>query len=177
MRFHEFMQDRARPVDLAAGQHVFTQGDENKNLYFIRDGILKAYYTTEDGREAVKSLLFPGDIIGSLAAIENGSCSFTLVCLERASLSAVPFAALLATTRDDHELAIDMIEALLRFARKKEKREFDFLCRSAEERYRELLRQAPDIFEKVTQNDIARYLGVTPVALSRIKKRVFADTA
>ncbi|VAW33114.1 hypothetical protein MNBD_GAMMA01-231, partial [hydrothermal vent metagenome] len=25
--------------------------------------------------------------------------------------------------------------------------------------------------EKVTQNDLARYLGITPVGLSRIKKR------
>ncbi|MEM7216256.1 MAG: hypothetical protein AAF423_12000 [Pseudomonadota bacterium] len=55
---------------------------------------------------------------------------------------------------------------------KKEMREYELLCLSAEDRYRRLMKSTPDIFNLVTQNEIARYLGVTPVALSRIKKRV-----
>ena len=35
-----------------------------------------------------------------------------------------------------------------------------------------MLDTAPAILDLVTQNEIARYLGVTPVGLSRIKKRV-----
>ena len=64
-----------------------------------------------------------------------------------------------------------MIEQLLQFAMKKEKREFEFLCQSAEERFRMLAKNSPSLVEKVTQNDLARYLGITPVGLSRIKKR------
>ena len=54
---------------------------------------------------------------------------------------------------------------------KKERREREFLTESAEERYRMLLERSPALFDKVTQKDIARYLGITPVALSRIRKR------
>ena len=65
-----------------------------------------------------------------------------------------------------------MTDFLLAYGIKKETREFELLCLPAEERYRRLLDAAPSLFERVTQNDIARYLGVTPVGLSRIKKRV-----
>ena len=52
---------------------------------------------------------------------------------------------------------------------KKERREYEFLCLSAEERYRLLIKRSPDLVRQVTQNEIARYLGITPVALSRIR--------
>jgi CRP-like cAMP-binding protein len=65
-----------------------------------------------------------------------------------------------------------MVDFLLSFGIRKELREYELLCLSAEERYRRLLTNTPALLDKVTQNDIARYLGVTPVGLSRIKTRV-----
>ena len=59
---------------------------------------------------------------------------------------------------------------------KKEIREYELLCLSAEDRYKRLLKHTPDILKLVTQNEIARYLGITPVGLSRIKRRV-ADSS
>lgn len=45
------------------------------------------------------------------------------------------------------------------------------LALSPEENYRQLLAESPDLAQRLTQNDIARYLGITPVALSRIRGR------
>lgn len=87
-------------------------------------------------------------------------------------LSESRFEKLHERSREDHELANKMIELLLRFSMKKEWREYEFLCLSAEARYALLLEATPELINKVTQNDIARYLGITPVALSRIKKRI-----
>ena len=74
---------------------------------------------------------------------------------------------------DYPQAAQEIIDILLNFAMKKERREFELLCLSAEERYKLLLERSPDIAKNVTQNDISRYLGITPVALSRIRKRMF----
>jgi len=65
--------------------------------------------------------------------------------------------------------ANSLIDLLLNFAMKKEQREYELLCLSAQQRYQNLLARVPNIYEMVTQNDMARYLGITPVALSRIK--------
>lgn len=48
----------------------------------------------------------------------------------------------------------------------------DFLFRSAEERYRNLLKQHPDIFQRVSLSNISSYLGIQGPSLSRIRKRI-----
>ena len=51
------------------------------------------------------------------------------------------------------------------------------LTLSPTERYRAFLRHSPGVAERVLQRDLARYLGVTPVSLSRLKARVNAVPA
>ena len=48
----------------------------------------------------------------------------------------------------------------------------DFLFNSAEERYLSLLKQYPNIFQRVSLSNIASYLGVQGPSLSRIRKRI-----
>ena len=64
-----------------------------------------------------------------------------------------------------------VIDLLMAFAMKKEQREYEFLCLDAEQRYQNLLAKSVDITQYITQNDITRYLGITPVALSKIKNK------
>jgi CRP-like cAMP-binding protein len=106
------------------------------------------------------------------SVVSAGSCSFSLVCLEPVSLICLPFEAVQRQGRNDLEFANALIELLILLSMKKEKREYELLCLSAEERFNRLLKTSPALLEKVTQNDLARYLGITPVGLSRIKKRV-----
>lgn len=173
MNFRDFLQMEGAVVEKNKGEHVFRQGDSDRNLYFIQTGLLKAYYTSDEGKESIKSFLLPKDLIGSLtAAYSQAECSFSLVCLERTALLKISFEVLLDYSKREPEIANNMIELLLRFAMKKEKREFEFLCLSAEKRYANIAESSPTILEKITQNDLARYLGITPVGLSRIKKRL-----
>ncbi|NOY72668.1 MAG: Crp/Fnr family transcriptional regulator [Gammaproteobacteria bacterium] len=172
MNFHELLQIEGVMIEKEKGEHVFMQGDSDKSLYVIQSGLLKAYYTSENGKESIKSFFLSSDIIGSLASSYlGGACSFSLLCLEPTILTKIPFKKLRDYCKKDVNMANEMIELLLRFAMKKEKREYEFLCLSAEERFYILENNSPSLLEKVTQNDLARYLGVTPVGLSRIKKR------
>ncbi|VAW97420.1 hypothetical protein MNBD_GAMMA21-2511 [hydrothermal vent metagenome] len=172
MNFHDLLQLEGVTVVKDKGEHIFMQGDADRSLYFVQSGLLKAYYTSEGGKESVKSFLLPNDIIGSLSsAYLKKDCSFSLICLESTTLKKIPFDMLHECSRNNLEVASEMIELLLFFAMKKEKREFEFLCMSAEERFFRIAEVSPVLVEKVTQNDLSRYLGITPVGLSRIKKR------
>jgi len=172
MNFHEVLQLKGVIIEKDKGEHVFMQGDSDKLLYFVQKGLLKAYYTSEHGKESIKSFLLCNDTIGSLtSSYSEGVCSFSLLCLEPSTLIKIPFETLREYCKKDIELANDMIELLLHFAMKKERREYEFLCLSAEERFCILENSSPNLLEKITQNDLSRYLGVTPVGLSRIKKR------
>lgn len=46
---------------------------------------------------------------------------------------------------------------------------------SPEVRYRQLIKNQPDIVERIPQHYIASYLGITAVSLSRIRNRVWKD--
>ena len=154
---------------------MFRMGDCDRSLYIVESGLLKAYYLSADGKENIKSFLVPGDSIGSItSAYADKGCTFSLMCMQDCKLIRVEFDTVLAQSKDDPELSAEIVEFLLGFAMKKEAREYELLCLSAEERYRRLLETRPEIFDLVTQIDVARYLGVTPVGLSRIKKRVSA---
>ena len=51
-----------------AGEHIFRQGDEDRSVYVLQTGLLKAYYLSDEGKENIKSFIQPGELIGSLAA-------------------------------------------------------------------------------------------------------------
>ena len=166
------LDDFGEIVDFDKGDVIFSQGGDSDSLYYIRAGLLKAYYVTASGKEYVKSFLKEADVIGNLTALmSDDRCSFTLICLEPSSLVQVSFGDLLKLAKVDLAVANEIITLLTGLAMKKERREYEFLCLSAEERLRILEETTPEILERVTQNDIARYLGITPVALSRIRSR------
>jgi CRP-like cAMP-binding protein len=53
-----------------------------------------------------------------------------------------------------------------------EDRMLTFVTKTPEERYLELLSDQPSILQKIPQYYLANYLGITPVSLSRIRKRI-----
>ncbi|NOS94329.1 MAG: Crp/Fnr family transcriptional regulator [Cyclobacteriaceae bacterium] len=52
----------------------------------------------------------------------------------------------------------------------KQQQQIELLTKSAKERYEKLLKQFPNIQNRIAQNHIASYLGITPQSLSRIKR-------
>jgi CRP-like cAMP-binding protein len=173
MNISDFVTANGRLIVKETGEHLFRQGDLDSSLYVVKTGLLKAYYLSENGKENIKSFVMPGEQIGSLAAgYQQETCTFSLICLEQSELAAVRFTDLYEASRVDIELSAGIVDFLLRFGIRKEVREYELLCLSAEERYIRLIANKPELLDHVTQNEIARYLGVTPVGLSRIKTRV-----
>ena len=169
----DYLTQIGKLVKKSKHEHIFVHGDSDRSFYILKSGLLKAYYVTQDGKEYVKSFIAPGSFIGSLTACyANEVCSFSLSCMEDCEYIEVQFGDLKKAALNNQELAEFMINGLLQLAMKKEKREYEFLCLSAESRYQLLTKQNPEIIKRATQNDIARYLGITPVALSRIKSRL-----
>lgn len=172
MNFDDFVTTHGSARSYASGAHVFRQGEMCASVFVVRSGILKAYYLDDRGRDTIKSFIRAGEVIGSLSAAHmDQPCTFSLSCLESCELVELDFKALFAASQSDLGIAQATIRFLLGFAMKKEQREKEFLTASAEERYARLLDRAPELFGAVTQKDIAKYLGITPVALSRIRQR------
>jgi len=154
------------------GSFFFRQGEKAGNLFIIKSGLVKAYYETIDGKEFIKSFIHEGEFIASIQAIVAGNPNpFTVLSLEDCTTLEITKAALLNLVATEPGVAEVLNSLLLKLAMKKERREFELLCLSAEERYLLFCEREAALIDRLSQNDIARYLGVTPVALSRIRKR------
>lgn len=51
-------------------------------------------------------------------------------------------------------------------------KEYSYLSESAEERYLKLMKEQPDLFQLIPLKHIATFMGITPQALSRIRRRI-----
>lgn len=173
MRFNEFLTKHGQRLEVTKGSFVFRRGEPEESIFMLQDGILKASYLSDAGTEMIKSFVFPGELIGSLSSAHwNEKSAFDLIALDHSIVLKLSFGLLYDAARKNLELAGDVMDRLLIYGRQKERRERDLLTLSAEGRYHALLREAPTIVTSIKQKDIARYLGITPVALSRIRRKV-----
>ena len=172
MQNSSIFEGLGKSITRKKGDLLFKQGEDDSTIYILQSGLLKAYYLTLDGKELIKSFIQPGEFIGSLIACHlKEPVTFNLMCLEDCTLKRVSYSELQQIAAGNPQASTIVFNSLIELAIKKERREYEFLCLSAPERFRLLKQRDPALVDRLTQNDIARYLGITPVALSRIKQR------
>ena len=82
---------RSKP--LQKNQHLYREGDDFQSVFAVRSGTLKAYKTTDDGREQVTGFYFPGEILG-MDGISNNTHASSAKALETAAICEIPFTSL-----------------------------------------------------------------------------------
>lgn len=92
---------------------VFWEGDHAHSLFFIENGTIKTYKSTEAGKEFVTGLFGAGDFIGQLSLVsKDGKYVENAIVMEDAQLSAIPkddFIKLLNANPIVSQKFIDMI--------------------------------------------------------------------
>jgi CRP/FNR family transcriptional regulator len=162
---------------IKAGAPVFMQGAEHPFVYVVKSGLIKNLYLRVNGETWIKSFAQEGRFFASIAALKaGGRTSFSAVCIEDSELERFPFAALERLAQVNLVWATLLRRATMLFAERKEARERELLTLTPEDRYRAFVAESPGLEARVTQKDLAAYLGVTPVGLNRIVKRVTAGS-
>lgn len=170
---HETLNKQAVNKHYQKGEYVFAQGRVCKDVFCMRSGLVKLYYNTLEGKEWIKSFVPDKGIIGSRhAQVLNRPSAFSAQCLEDTEMTVYPYELFQNVCYEDTALVRMFFDFTQWLGLKKEIREYQLLCLSAEEAYADFKRTSPDLVKRLTQIDLARYLGITPIALSRIKKRV-----
>jgi CRP-like cAMP-binding protein len=153
-----------------AGEYVIRQGEFNKNIYKLTEGLIKLVYVTSGGSSYTKSFIDTGGVFASMTCTVAGEpARFSAVCLTPVSVEQLPSYKFRELTESDPKMLKFSNQMFRRLALRNEEREYDFLCLSAEERYEKFLDKSPELAGRLTQIEIAAYLGITPVSLSRIR--------
>jgi CRP-like cAMP-binding protein len=175
LRTRAIRDGRWTPCRKPKGSVLIRQGQESAWLFVLQKGMVKLAYRTAAGDEWIKSFIAD---TGLFAANDPWSAHapsrFTAECLEPCDVVHLPLAWAGAQISAEPRLLAAYAGFSAWVRRRKEIREEALLCDSAEERYRAFLATMPDLARRLRQGDIARFMRITPVALSRIKRRIAA---
>jgi CRP-like cAMP-binding protein len=158
---------------IAASEIYIPEGKIFKKIIYIKKGILRIFFVTASGEE--KTFFFRWE--GQIAAIpecifDNQPTRQTWQALEDCELMEIDFDIVEKLSENN----ISLIKIRLGFAEKMFlealKRVESFVLDKPEERYQKLIIQNPEIIKRVADKHIASFIGVTPVSLSRIRKRL-----
>jgi CRP-like cAMP-binding protein len=147
-------------------EFLSTPTQKNKYIGFVIKGLLKTYFLDKDGKEHIYYFCTDGNITGTL--LDN----LYVQALEKAELIIIDFDNMTRLLESDLAWQRLYNEHMSSLYIKNMTREEELLSNSAEQRYTNLLSRIPDIEKRANQYDIASHLGITPVALSRIKKNL-----
>lgn len=182
---------------LDAGDVLFSAGEQHPFIYYVEEGLLKALMTNTRGRPIITFFSEEGDILASLPALAPEGVRLVAarnlhprVQELKAAADAVSIHTLVAIEpsvvhRFDYRVVERLAARHSAWSRMATavplmygislQADAGLLRNSPEQRYRTLLARQPDLVARISRRDLASYLNVTDVALSRIAKRVEAE--
>jgi CRP-like cAMP-binding protein len=144
---------------------------------FILNGSFRFFYI-KDGVEISNYFCFQNEFISSYRSfLKREPSQISIAAMEDSSIIYFTHSSLEQLLQDGR-----VVLKMERFGRKVaeyliccyEERVVSFVTQTPEERYRLLLESGTDLLQRIPQHYIANYLGITPVSLSRIRKRIHA---
>lgn len=161
------------PRDCAAGTELFALAEPSSQFWILERGLIKLGYLTANGEDWIKSFIVDqGLFTGSGDLSPDGTNRYGATCLEPSRVAALPLAWVGRQIEESATLQGDFVRFAAWLQARKQRREELLLCASAEQRYRDLLEQDGALAARLRQAYIARYIGITPIALSRIRRRM-----
>ncbi len=171
---------RSKP--LQKSQHLYREGDDFQSVFAVRSGTLKAYKTTDDGREQVTGFYFPGEILG-MDGISNNAHASSAKALETAAVCEIPFTSLERLSAMMPNLQRHFFQLMSREITEDQQLITLLSKNSADERVASLMLSISTRNSKrklsatqfrlpMSRVDIGNYLGLTVETVSRVFSRM-----
>jgi CRP-like cAMP-binding protein len=173
-------------TELSAFSGVFETRRFKKNEFFLKEGqvcnflgfinygVLVYYKIVDNGNELTTDFAFEGDWVNNnQSRLTNTPSTINIRAIEDTEIFVIKQQNLtelyLQMPKIERLGRILMEQAYLKIV----EQTIELQVLSAKERYENLLKKYPGIFQKVQLYHIANYLGIAPKSLSRIRKEIF----
>lgn len=171
--FEENVRKFFTPVQFQKGDFMLSAGKVEHFLYYIERGIARHfYYNMLKDKEITTDFTFSGQFCLSYASFVKQIPSVlqmqALTDIKAYKIRRSQLEKLMSNI-EFVKIKADILEKL--FVEKSE-RELRFLTQTPEENYLYLLQKEPVLLQNIPLKYIASYIGITPQALSRIRKRI-----
>ncbi len=151
------------------GQSLISCGEPCSKVHIILKGLLRIFYIDQSGKEFTRAFRCENELAAPFGEILRGIPSIVNIeAMENSTVLTLDHSVLVNLYKKSNNWnTLGRVIAESHFMIK-EKREFELILQSAEERYQHFLEDYGHIMHRISQYHIASYLGISPVSLSRI---------
>lgn len=168
----EFFKSKLRFEYFPKKSTILQKGKVETYLSFIEAGIVRLFIPHLDYDQTFGFVFSQSFVSAYDSFLTQTPCNYEVQALSDTKLWRISYSDLQEVyihTKAGNEIGRKNAENLFLI---KSKRELALLTKSAEERYLDLFKERPELIHHIPLKFIASYIGVTPQALSRIRKRI-----
>jgi len=156
-----------------ANEHLMLAGKEWRDIYFLFGGLIRVYYIDARGNQFTQHFYQKGEFISPLEDPQGMPCQFYIQSLDKNTLVIrADYKSLYSKDFNNEEWKLIELHFLKRVFLKNAKHESRLLLCDAHDRYNWFCKEHAELLDRLKQNQIASFLGVTPVTLSRIRSAI-----
>ena len=153
------------------GDFLLKEGQVVSNLFIIEKGLVRSFYNSNE-REVNVWFGFENIILGSITPLFFNQPSIeNIQFLEDSTLFYISSKDLNEIYKNSLEMNIIGRKMAEEYCQILEERAFSLQTQSAEQRYKDLLKNQPESIQRISLGHLASYLGVSQETLSRIRKK------
>lgn len=162
-------------IQLPAKTTLLKEGEISKKVFFIEKGCVRVWFNN-NGKDITFQFFFENDRVSSTESFRNNIPSIvTIETIEPCTLWIISKKDIDKIMRDGLEIPKvreKLIDVLFDRNIYYMKHCLSFIKDTPQQRYLNLLKEKPQIIQRIPQHYIASYLGITTVHLSRIKSKL-----
>lgn len=148
---------------------LLKEGAISKKVYFIEKGCLRLWFNNQ-GKDVSFQFFFENESVSSVESFMMGQPSlFTLETIEPCTLRVIHKKDFELVRTESPELEKYINTSILDRLVLYQKLFLSRIKDNPQKRYLDLIKNQPQIIQRVPQHYIASYLGITAVSLSRIR--------
>lgn len=158
---------------LTKGEVLVHVGDRPDHVWRVQQGILRLYFLAPDGSERNRSFQGEGQWAGAGLPLtaDAGPSPFGIDALERSIVVCVPLEGLRRQCASNSMAQALMHNIAAWTFQRQSQREAELLLMDASQRYQSFLDEYGPMADRIPLNQVASYIGITNVALSRLRGR------
>lgn len=160
-----------RYIEKSKGSHIITQGQTVPNLFIIEKGLVRSYYKVGDSEVCVWFGYEGQNFASTTSLFENKPSRENIQCLENCRFISISGSDLRELYRRHNDLNTIGRKIVELYCQVLDERAFSLQTQSAQERYEALVRDEPEIIQRVPLGYIASFLGISQETLSRVRRR------
>lgn len=170
----QYFASNFKPINIKKKQFLLQEGEICTFEGFVTKGLFKVCHLDERGLEHILSFPREDWWVGDIDSFTNQTPSYHFI-------QALEDSEVLIITKEDKEHlynSLPKVEKLFRIMGQKaliasQRKMSESLRKTADQRYSDFIEKDPNLFQRLTNLQIAAYLGISHELISKIRKKIF----